>query len=51
MEWFRQAIVTLFNAAVWEGAHGGRIPLADLPVLHAWMKADWPALKQRLGLK
>jgi hypothetical protein len=45
MGWLGGAIMFLFNAAIWEGARHGRIPLADLPALHGWMKADWPAME------
>jgi hypothetical protein len=42
--WIRDAIVCLFNAAIWEAGYRhdqGGIPLADMPVLGRWMAQGW----------
>jgi hypothetical protein len=45
MEWLRDCIVCLFNAAIWAGGRCGRIPLADMPALGQWMAQGWPAVE------
>ena len=44
MDWLRDCIVCLFDAAVWDGGREGRIPLADMPALGQWMGLGWPAI-------
>ena len=44
MDWLRDSIVCLFNAAVWEAGYSGRIPLSDMPALGQWMAEGWPVI-------
>jgi hypothetical protein len=45
MTWLHEALVTIFNAAVWEAGTNGRIPLADMPALGQWMAQGWPPVQ------
>jgi hypothetical protein len=45
MTWLHEALVTIFNAAIWEAGHNGRIPLADMPALGQWMAQGWPPVQ------